>query len=447
MRYVLVLGGVLLVLCGATAVAGDGPGPVAADADGSGSVDSRDVQLTINAALGIDVRPWHTDADYSGATDAGDVQLTINAVLAIVIDTDSDGLADVAEVRLGTDPLDPDTDKDGVSDGQEMLDGTDPLTPDEGETVPELVAVAAGDFPMGPVAGEFSDPDELPRHDVTLSAYSIGRFEVTNLQYARMLNRALRSGVLTGEGGGRYAGGDVYAGGHLLLALAGQGCLLAYTGEAFAPITRDGYPMADHPVVQVTWYGAALYCNWLSGREGLSLCYDPVTFTRATPVPDGYRLPTEAEWERAAAWDGSHHWRYAYLSDTFALGTRLNTGQYTQGLPYEFANPLGLSDWPYTSPAGYYDGVNPGTVDSPGPVGAYDMSGNAAEWCHDWYDDYPSAAVTDPAGPATGSDRVARGGSWYASSLECRTANRSASPPGDHANTLGFRIARTPGGR
>ncbi|MCD6288728.1 MAG: fibronectin type III domain-containing protein, partial [Candidatus Hydrogenedentes bacterium] len=100
--------------------------PIAGDVDQSGSLGATDVQMVINAVLGIDV-PYSTDVNHSGTTDAIDIQLVINAVLGIEIDTDGDGLADTAETNIGTDPHNPDTDGDGVGDGQELIDGTDPL--------------------------------------------------------------------------------------------------------------------------------------------------------------------------------------------------------------------------------------------------------------------------------------------------------------------------------
>jgi len=210
------------------------------------------------------------------------------------------------------------------------------------------------------------------------------------------------------------------------------------------------YPMDDHPVVDVTWYGAVAFCNWLSEIKGLTPCYDMTVanwpLVEAPPTSGGYRLPTEAEWERAAGWEPAKHWIYGFLSDTLTGDNRCN---YNQKTPW--VNPLGLTTEPYTSPVGWFNGVNISpngnvpTLDSPSPVGAYDMSGNVWEWCGDWYSwtYYQSGPVTNPTGPATGSTRVARGGGWFHDGSFCRTAGRFSNyDPGSVNYSFGFRVAR-----
>lgn len=152
------------------------------------------------------------------------------------------------------------------------------------QVVPVMVDVPAGDFNMG----ARSDGDdkqwgkryreypsrELPVHTVTLDAYKIGKYEITNAQFAAVLNWALEKGYLKDSEGARFS------------------CKM-----------RDGYSMADHPLSLVTWYGSVAFCNWLSEMLDLTPCYDLSTWKLTTPFPNGYRLPTEAEWERVAAWD------------------------------------------------------------------------------------------------------------------------------------------------
>jgi formylglycine-generating enzyme required for sulfatase activity len=206
-------------------------------------------------------------------------------------------------------------------------------------------------------------------------------------------------------------------------------------------VSRDS---TNHPVINVTWYGCVAFCNWLSEKEGLTPCYNLSTWALTVPYPNGYRLPTEAEWERAAAWDGSKHWIYGSLSDTLTDNARCNY--------WGRANPLGLTSYPYTSPVGWFNGTNVSpngsvqTVNSPSSVGAYDMSGNVWEWCHDWYGSsyYSGGAMTNPVGPGSGGNRVLRGGGWFNSFYNCRAALRSCSTFPDYWYLdIGFRLSRT----
>lgn len=202
--------------------------------------------------------------------------------------------------------------------------------------------------------------------------------------------------------------------------------------------------MADHPVQSIPWYGAAVFCNWRSEIEGLTPVYDTSTW-EANFANDGYHLPTEAQWERAAAWDGTKHWIYGFTSDS-AGSDRANYNVPAQ------VNPLGLSAVPLTSPVGWFDGVNVSpngdiaTVNSVSPVGAYDMSGNVWEWCHDWYDSGYYATVEaegpDPVGPSSGTTRAIRGGAWSYLDRNCRSASRHGDLPAGTFNVTGFRVAR-----
>jgi len=394
--------------------------PIAGDIDSSGAVDTVDVQLVINGALGLPV-PGLTNINYDDATNAVDIQLVINAVLQLNIDLDCDGLCDAGEVNVGTHPDVGDTDGDGFSDGQEMLDGTDPLA--TWWTTPQMVSVPAGSFEMGDPWGEAYER-ELPVHTVTLSAYEIGKYELTNGEYADVLNWALAQGYLTTTA----SSSTVTAYGQELLDFGDPDCRISYSDGEFRVERRDGCSMEDYPVIEVSWYGAAVYCNWLSEANGLQPCYNTSTWN-CDFSKNGYHLPTEAQWERAAAWDGSRHYRYANGSDSISCSV---ANYYDHG----FCNPLGLGSYPYTSPVGYYTGAA-------SPVGCYDMSGNVWELCNDrWYRVYTSDPVTDPTGPSSGSHRVARGGSWGRDDKHVRTTMRGRFDPQTAAYHYGFRVAR-----
>ena len=211
----------------------------------------------------------------------------------------------------------------------------------------EMVSVPAGTFTMGARDdlddGEYAGDDEYPRHEVTLSAYQIGKYEVTNGQYCEVMNYALSKGYLENSNGSAYSGGDVYYNGNILLDIDDVYCQISYKSGYFTWESRDGYSMENHPVVEVSWYGSVAFCNWLSEIEGKTPAYNLSTCELTNQFGGGYRLPTEAECERAAAWDGKH-WIYSYMSDT-ASSERMN---------YNSNNPLGLSDYPYTTGVGYY---------------------------------------------------------------------------------------------
>ncbi|MCX7047118.1 MAG: SUMF1/EgtB/PvdO family nonheme iron enzyme [Candidatus Sumerlaeota bacterium] len=326
----------------------------------------------------------------------------------------------------------------------------------DGASLPvAMLPVPAGTFTMGARDDEGGYSDEFPTHTVMLSAYQIGKFAVTNGQYCDVLNWALAKGYVKGDAsGGDYTGGNVYAAGQGLLYVSDSYCNIQYSGGVFSAKTRTGagsvqYSMATHPVQSVTWYGSVVFCNWLSEKEGLTQAYNTSTWelvdadagTPGIQFTNGYRLPTEAERERAAAWDGSKHWIYGFQSDSIS-SARSNY------FASSYVNPLGMTAYPYTSPVGWFNGVNISpngsvqTINSPSPVGAYDMGGNVWEWCHDWYAAYDSASQTNPVGPSSGSLRVLRGGCWLYSDYYCRAAGRGYNYPDSGYYDNGFRVAR-----
>ena len=308
---------------------------------------------------------------------------------------------------------------------------------------PEMVSVPAGTFAMGD-PWEEGWSSELPVHQVTLSAYEIGTYEVTNAEYAAVMNWAQDQGFveitwgrerIPGQGVGHWAQDRGFVDGNFapviyngkeLIDLDCGHWQISYGSGRLEPKVYDGYSMADHPVVAVSWYGAVAYCNWLSEARGLTPCYDLSTWELVDPDAGGYRLPAEAEWERAAAWDGTRHWRYGTGSDS------LTTNQAN----HAEVNPFGWADWPYTTPVGHY-------TDQTSPVGCYDMSGNVWEWVQDWHDpEYYSAGVPDSSGPVSGSYRVLRGGGWPDVAYFCRSAFRNYNYPYITYDSMGFRLAR-----
>lgn len=290
-----------------------------------------------------------------------------------------------------------------------------------------------GSFEMGDPWSE-GGADELPVHMVDLSAFNIALFEVTNDQYAQYLTNADSHGEI------QVISGVVYLPGNFTQPLfytnsAYPYSQIGFNGSAFYPGFRDGQSMADHPAVAVTWYGAAAYCNWLSRQEGLNEVYAQSGTWASDLSQNGYHLPTEAQWERAAAWDNGHgHWRYGFTSDSISV----TSATFADSNPVELENP------PRTSPVGYYNGTG-GVPLVRSAIGCYDMSGNVAEWCNDWYSTtyYGSSEAVNPTGPVTGTMRVRRGGAWNDTAPSVRSANREGNPPANYNAIIGFRVSRS----
>ncbi len=268
--------------------------------------------------------------------------------------------------------------------------------------------IPAGSFEMGDSFSEGSSA-ERPVHSVYLSGFYMGRTEVTYSQWQTVYNWAVANGYNFDNTG---------------------------AGKA-----------ANHPVHTVSWYDVVKWCNAASERERLAPVYrtgDGSVYRtgRLAPVIDygnrGYRLPTEAEWEKAA--------RGGLSGKRFPWGntiTHSEANYYSRsGYSYDVSSTRGYhpsyddGNYPYTSPVGSF---------AANGYGLYDMAGNVWEWCNDWYGSsyYGSSPGTDPTGPTSGSARVVRGGGWYGFASNCRAAYRSRGNPDFDNYGLGFRLARS----
>ena len=320
--------------------------------------------------------------------------------------------------------------RDGAAGGSgyNFSDGLEVTFTWAGPPYGDMALVPAGSFVMGDHNGS-GNPSEQPLHTVTLSAFYMDVYEVTNQKYADYLNQAHAAGLVT-----------VFSGG-LVFQAAGAGQALCDTtiSTIVSRITWNGSSFGvtsgkeTHPMIQVSWYGAATYCNWRSAVDGLVPCYDETSWV-CDFTASGYRLPTESEWEYAAR--GGYHSPYLiYPWGNTLDGSHAN--YWGSGDPWEGAG----GPEPETSPVGYYDGNQiPAGVDMANGYGLYDMSGNVWEWCGDWYGSYPFSAAVNPTGPATGSGRVVRGGSWLISPFQLRSANRIGYTPSNRNTLFGFRV-------
>ena len=274
----------------------------------------------------------------------------------------------------------------------------------------EMVAVPAGSFEMGNSFGA-AHPEELPVHTVNVSAFTIDKFEVTKSLWDEVATWAAANGYDIGP-----ADGDSKA--------------------------------ANHPVWSVSWYVAAKWANARSELEGLTPCYtvSGSVYRTGQNNPDcnwganGYRLPTEAEWERAARGGATGH-RFPWSDADTIQHARANY-ESSSSYTYDTSSTRGShpdydnGPMPYTSPVGSF---------APNAYGLCDMAGNVWEWCWDWSDEgyYASSPGTDPRGPASGTQRVLRGGSCGSSADNLRVANRGWNLPAYEGSYLGLRLART----
>jgi formylglycine-generating enzyme required for sulfatase activity len=198
--------------------------------------------------------------------------------------------------------------------------------------------------------------------------------------------------------------------------------------------TNPSHFLGDsRPVENVTWYDAIAYCNARSVGDGLAPAYQingpDITWNRDA---NGWRLPTEAEWEFACRGGTASLFYSGSTSDTL-LACAIDA----QGDPDPVVDPIawycGNSD---------SSGTHDVRLKGANSAGLYDMAGNVWEWCWDWYGPLGTDIVLDPAGPASGVERVRRGGSWYHYSRYCRSASRDAYYPNSKDDVLGFRVVK-----
>ncbi|MDP6941140.1 MAG: formylglycine-generating enzyme family protein [Planctomycetota bacterium] len=273
----------------------------------------------------------------------------------------------------------------------------------EKEPGPDMVFVSGGTFDMGD-HHNVGWPQEQPVHSVTLDSFYMDQYEVTNQKFADYLNSAYAQGTVT------VSGSSVYQVGGSANEICYLSNGLTWNGSSF----QIDSGKTNHPAVYMTWYGACHYANWRSSEDNFTPCYDETTWDCDFQA-DGYRLPTEAEWEYAAR-GGAHNPYYQY--------------------PWN-RNDINSGD------AQYGGG---GTVDvgnyAPNGYGLYDTSGNVWEWCNDWYDGnyYSYSPSSNPTGPSSSSHRVIRGGGCTNSAISLRSAYRFNYYPSDRARSLGLRL-------
>ncbi|MCK4415287.1 MAG: SUMF1/EgtB/PvdO family nonheme iron enzyme [Candidatus Eisenbacteria sp.] len=295
-------------------------------------------------------------------------------------------------------------------------------------TLPPMVAVPAGVFIMGDGVASCGQDE----HEVTLTRdFYLGQHEVTNREYLEAVQWAYDHEYVTATTTSVRDNPDGST--QELLDLDGS-CEIAFSNGVFTPRDVGHGINPDHPVKEVTWYGAARYCDWLSLQAGLPRAYQHNgnwACNGGDPYgAPGYRLPTDAEWEYAAQYDDERS--YPWGNETPDC-SRANFDAYPDSAVYCFGWTLPVGSCP----------------DAPAGLGLSDMAGNVWEWCNDWWVcDLGTTPVTDPTGPDSEPwrMRVIRGGSWLNDNGEgnvLRCASRHYTLPNLGRDCFGFRAART----
>jgi formylglycine-generating enzyme len=254
------------------------------------------------------------------------------------------------------------------------------LGPAGAQEMPDyMVRVGGTIFRMGDLSGG-GKANERPKHAATVSTFYSSRHEVTQREWLEVM------------------------------------------GSNPSHFRIDDFPVElrwnDLPVEQVTWLQAVEYCNRLSIKQGFQPCYaiDGAEVT-CDFSKNGFRLPTETEWEYAA-----------------------KGGGLSSGYKYSGGNDLNEVGWYRVNSKGT---TNPGEQKKANELGLFDMSGNVFEWCWDRFGLYASSPVKDPRGPSKGSFRVMRGGAWGNTDGECRPTFRAWISPKDSGTNIGFRVVAT----
>jgi formylglycine-generating enzyme required for sulfatase activity len=304
-----------------------------------------------------------------------------------------------------------------------------------GSQVPlDIVVIRGGTFQMGDNLD--GDSSSLPLHTVTLGSFAIGKYPVTNGQYCAFLNAAYPSEIRVPYGLVVYPSFDdtknyPYCGTSNESAYS----QIAFENGIFTVRTKAGRDMSNDPMVWVTWYGAAAYCNWRSRQEGYQTCYNNFVTWTCDFSKHGYRLATEAEWEYAAR-GGLVGNRFPWgntISHSLANYQSNSSFSYDLGGPPWGYDPIWSSDEiiPYTSPVGSF---------AANGYGLYDMVGSVWQWCNDWYGPYSAGSQTNPTGSASGDSHVMRSGGWDNDVSYCRIAARAHGYPDSWYYCKGFRV-------
>jgi len=296
----------------------------------------------------------------------------------------------------------------------ETIDGSETIELNEIENIiveaENLIFVEGGFYLMGDHYNE-GWSDELPVHSITVDNFFIGKFEITHTEFIEFLNDA------EVEPDGSYNGYDI-------IDMDDTNCAIVYSDDSFVFNSIGIISSSECPIINVSWYGACEYSNWLSETNNLTPSYtiDNDNVECAFEA-SGFRLATEAEWEYACR--GGVSWTDDY--------------RYS-----------GCHEWIDFSDYGWFNynsasQLHPVGEKLPNQLGIFDMSGNVYELCWDWFSSsyYEVSPSHNPTGPDSGSYHVSRGGDWNDDAQFCRSSARFSSYPYNTGGYLGFRLVKS----
>lgn len=292
---------------------------------------------------------------------------------------------------------------------------------------PGMCFIPGGRFQMGDSQGDplvFAVAN--PVHTVTVSAFFMDKYEFTNERMRQVLQWALDNGLVTVNSS-------------LVVSTQGPTNVLVTLGRLDSEIFFSNGVFTvkagrtNFPAEYVSWFGAVACCNYLSAMSGRELCYN-LTNWSCDFSKQGFRLPTEAEWEFAAR-GGYEGLRFPW-ADTNVIthsyaNYRSDTNNWYDVSPTRDYHPDYASHDPRSSPVGTF---------APNNYGLYDMAGNVWEWTWDWHFRYPSATQMNPTGPVSGFNRIFRGGSWFTKAERLTCAMRYPADPSARIDDLSFRV-------
>jgi sulfatase modifying factor 1 len=279
--------------------------------------------------------------------------------------------------------------------------------------LPDMALIPQGAFTMGNSVDEDPFTWDAPTRTVTLDAFYMDKYEVTKAEWDVVRTWGLSNG--------------------------------------YTDLSEGAGKADDHPVNTISWFDMVKWCNARSQKEGLTPVYYAddaqatiyktgdvdVTNAQVKWSANGYRLPTEAEWEKAS--------RGGLSGKRFPWGDTISHSQ---------ANYYASSSFSYDSSGSvnyYHPTYATGSAPNTSPVGAfaangyglYDMAGNVSEFCWDWHGTYAADSQVNPRGSTSGSHRVLRGGDWNNGAITCRVALRGNCDPTFSFNNTGFRVVRS----